>query len=73
MIPRARADRVRTIRESLLSKRDSHKDRSSSNAITRNPIQDMNGALTSYPENHHSWVSNWPPDWLTINFGARIV
>ena len=50
----ARAERVRTIKESLLSKRDSHKDKSSSNIITRSPIQDMNGAPTPCPENHHS-------------------
>ena len=34
----ARANRVRTIKESLLSKRDSQKDTSGSNVITRNPI-----------------------------------
>jgi hypothetical protein len=33
----ARADRVWTIKESLLSKRDSHKNSSGSNASTRNP------------------------------------
>jgi hypothetical protein len=69
----ARADRVRTIKESLLSKRDSHKNSSGSNVITRNPIQDMNGGLNPYWKNHHSWVSHRSLGWLTYNFGAKTV
>src|SRR2546423_9903950 len=53
----AGADRVWTIKESLLSKRDSHKNSSGSNVNTRNPIQDMNGGLTPCWRDHHSWVS----------------